>query len=339
MNCFGKNKNSINCSSVLIAILFFVGANILVAADNIELNIRDLKPPTPKSKESLSSKLEKIEPPPKITPKNIEIEIIQPDTNTSKKIDTSATDIIEKPKIQPHLGEITDIPFFLDTNIIMKYEPRADANGKQISSDEYSKYFAYITELFLKKFFEHTVNEINELLKYRLFDGERMKLNFIKTAALLEDKKLELANQTLNLIKNADVNSIYRPYYLFYLARYYELNNNPDNAINEYLKIYKLNPENQIADDALYGLAVLLANKKNYKESVNYLDIIIEYYPQSDFADDALFLKAKLYDTITEIKDYGKAEFHYRNLYKVYPKSKFANDALKRGDEIRRNFL
>ncbi len=324
--------------------LYPVNADNLVKESNAEKStveiggIRESVSKSHKSNENLSEKINKIEtnlPEPRL----MDIKIIEKDTDSifiksdDVKLETTPQDI----KIPVNLGDYTDAPFYLDTETVNYYEPKN--NNTPISISEYKKFFLFIRELLSNKLYSQIVEEINEIQKNQLHSGEREKLNFIKIFAYLELKKNNEAIVIIDGIKKTDTANKYRAYLLFFQAKYFENLNQPDNALNEYLKVFNLEPEKQVVDDALFRSAELLIEKNDIKKAIEYLDIIIEKYAQSDYSDDAVFLKAKLFDTIKEIRNYSTAEFNYRKLYKTYPKSKHAKESQKRGEEIRINFL
>ncbi|HPG29188.1 MAG TPA: tetratricopeptide repeat protein [bacterium] len=332
--------------NILLTLLFFVCSISITADDSVnpadELEIRGIRNPEPvviPAPGNLSEIINKFDVKQQPSPRNLHIKIIEKDTSSLPIIFPGAEtgQVSSKEPEFMNLGDVYDFPFYLDTSVNMYYEP--NSQNQKISINDYKRFFEYICNLVSNKLYSQTINEIAEIQSRQLFSGEREKLNFIKIFCLLELNNNNEAALLLNDLKANDSSNKYREYILFFQAKYFENMNQPDDALKEYLKIYNLEPDKKNADDALYKSAELLIKKNEYKKALEYLEIIVNKYSQTDFADDALFLKAKLYDNVKEIKDYSQAELNYRKLYKTYPKSKFAEDSQKRGAEIRNNFL
>ena len=322
---------------------FFIGAFILflcgttVWAEGARVPAR----PSYSKKILLRDKLNDINVPIE-QPRNIELKTMsdtgEPDTSISEEIlaEQRRKNSAEN-KTFKHLGEFSDPVFYLDTDIVLNYEKKIDL--PKINIVEYRKYFILIKELFNKKLYERTIVEIDNLQKSKLFADERIKLNFIKAECLLNLMKNDEVPALINAIEQYDLSKRFEADRFFLNAKYNEQINQQEVAISEYLKVYHIHPRSSVADDALFKTAQLLLNKKEYQNVFNYCDIIINNYPYSDYADNSIYLKAQLYDTNTDVKDFMKSEACYRKLYNNYPKSEFAGESQKRADYIRRNFL
>lgn len=322
--------------SVSVFLLIFWIA-VAAAADN-QPNIRNLETKTVTSvSRPLSTYSEKVEIPP-LTPKSISIEIIERDTAITAPAPPliNTKDAVKLPEII-NLGDAKDALFFVDTGFAANPER---GGSEKIPYSEFTRYFRLISELFNNKIYNEVIRESDYLLNYLLFGDGRIKLLFMKAVSALESDNIQLAQSTLAQIDALDKQKIFAGARIYYYAKSLEKSNNTDGAISEYLKIYKLYPENNYADNALYYAAELFAEKKNdYAAAEKYLDIIIRDYSQSDFADDALFYKAQLFDKTQAIKNYSVAEELYRQLYKIYPKSVYSQEAQERGRFIRKNYL
>ncbi len=315
-------------------IIFFI---FLLSSSNFALDdqpvIRELEPRKDIDIAPPVSNLHKQVEIPQLSPKSIKIETIEKDTQ-----------IIEAPLIKEepapqifNLGDAVDFLFFTDTNFTQSLEP---LNLPKISFTEFVRRYSLCVELFNNKLYNEAIQEIDKLSTFILYDDARIKLLFLKTAAALENNNIQLAQQSLAQIETLDNHKKFSAERIYYNGQALEKNNNFDAAISEYLKVYKLHPENNYADNGLFFAAKLLAEKKeNYPAATKYLDIIINNYQLSDYADDALFYKAQMYDNIAKIKDYSIAEDTYRKLYNLYPKSKHAVQAQERGNFIKKNYL
>ena len=71
-----------------------------------------------------------------------------------------------------------------------------------------------------------------------------------------------------------------------------------------------------------------LYNQKKYKDSLQKVQLFLEYSPSK--RDDALFLQAQLYETQSEIKDIKKAINIYNTIINNYPTSKHWDNSNKR---------
>jgi len=92
-----------------------------------------------------------------------------------------------------------------------------------------------------------------------------------------------------------------------------------------------------LSDDILYKKAEIAIKKNNYPQADSLLSLLIQNYPYDLLADDALYLKASLYDFY--IKDIFTAMDLYQQLIKNYPSSIFVVDARKRFRTLRGDVL
>lgn len=80
-----------------------------------------------------------------------------------------------------------------------------------------------------------------------------------------------------------------------------------------------------------------LYNQKKYKDSLQKVQLFLEYSPSK--RDDALFLQAQLYETQSEIKDIKKAINIYNTIINNYPTSKHWDNSNKRVIYLNRFYL
>ncbi|MEP7321451.1 MAG: tetratricopeptide repeat protein [Saprospiraceae bacterium] len=86
-----------------------------------------------------------------------------------------------------------------------------------------------------------------------------------------------------------------------------------------------INPTDPESPDLLNKAAGEARSLKTYNKAVSLFDWVIEKYPDSKFAPQALFLKAFTFDN--ELHDLENARFYYQEFIKRYPTHDFANDA------------
>lgn len=102
-------------------------------------------------------------------------------------------------------------------------------------------------------------------------------------------------------------------------------------------KIQKDFEGHTLEDDVLYSRAQIHVKRKNYVEAVNYLEEILEKYPEEIRADNALFQLGNIYEK--HLNDKEKASSYFEQLFIEYSGSTFAVNARKRfralrGDDI-----
>jgi TolA-binding protein len=303
-------------------------------------NLRGLRVQV-KDKPVLKDKLQNLKNIPESKPKKFEIEIIK-----KKEIsqDSNLSDTVQskrqvKSMFSKHLGDYKDKKFYFSDKIKKYYERNSKGILKPFRISEYKKYFSFIKELYNKQMYEQVISEINKLLKHRLFADERIKLNFIKLITNLQLENYDMVNQNLKTIKELDIYDKYRYELIYFTGQKYYKTDKFENAKTEFLKLYKLSPENSYTDNGLYDLAQIFIKNNKFDEAVEYLDIIINNYNNSDYADDAIFLKAKVYGELIDIKDFYKSEYNYRLLYKRYPKSEFSKVSQEKAADLRKNYL
>ncbi|MEP7266824.1 MAG: tetratricopeptide repeat protein [Saprospiraceae bacterium] len=86
-----------------------------------------------------------------------------------------------------------------------------------------------------------------------------------------------------------------------------------------------INPTDPESADLLNKAAETARSLKTYNKAISLYDWIIEKYPESKYAPQALFLKAFTYDN--ELHDIENARLYYEEFGKRYPTHDFADDA------------
>ncbi|MEQ8238407.1 MAG: tetratricopeptide repeat protein, partial [Cyclobacteriaceae bacterium] len=113
--------------------------------------------------------------------------------------------------------------------------------------------------------------------------------------------------------------------------------NKPDTAIQLLNNLIAQHPNHSLVDECYYDIAEISLKQGNYEKSTNALDQIIQNHNDGILGDDALFLKASIYDKY--LKDYTSAMELYTKFLIDYPGSIYAADVrLKlrflRGDQL-----
>ncbi len=86
-----------------------------------------------------------------------------------------------------------------------------------------------------------------------------------------------------------------------------------------------INPNDPESPDLLNKAAETARSLKTYTKAISLYDWVIEKYPTSKLAAQALFLKAFTFDN--ELHDLESARFYYQEFIKRYPTNDFADDA------------
>jgi len=109
--------------------------------------------------------------------------------------------------------------------------------------------------------------------------------------------------------------------------------NHNDDALALLDSLIRVYPSHSLVPWSIYKKALIMDAKKNYTEEDSLLSQVVEKYSDGVLADDALFQRAKLYDT--KLSDPTKAKQLYEDLLTKYPGSLFVVDARKRFRALR----
>ncbi|MBI2952173.1 tetratricopeptide repeat protein [bacterium] len=91
--------------------------------------------------------------------------------------------------------------------------------------------------------------------------------------------------------------------------------------LKEFLKRF---PEDARCDVALIALARIFQNQDRPQEAVAAYQQVLARYPDSQRADEAQFMVGYIHDSA---RDYEKARVAYQNVIQKYPHSEFVDDA------------
>lgn len=102
-----------------------------------------------------------------------------------------------------------------------------------------------------------------------------------------------------------------------------------ENAATQYVDATEayvlINPDDPESPDLLNKAAETARSLKTFNKAISLYDWVIEKYPASKIAPQALFLKAFTFDN--ELHDIENARFYYQEFIKRYPTADFADDA------------
>ena len=169
----------------------------------------------------------------------------------------------------------------------------------------------------------------------------------------LEDGDVLFAAKNFNIVENIYPQSIWAPRSLLMAAYSYYSQDYYGDAISELNRFIKNYPENKNTPYAYFLLAtcyyeLIIDEKKDLSsivKSKKYFDIIIENYPNTDFALDAKF-KLLLIDNILASKEIYVGKYYldkkkwipamnrFKNVVKNYQETEYVEEAIHRLVEI-----
>lgn len=94
-----------------------------------------------------------------------------------------------------------------------------------------------------------------------------------------------------------------------------------EELLKEFLKRF---PEDARCDVALIALARIFQNQDRPQEAIAAYQQVLDRYPDSQRADEAQFMVGYIYDAA---RDYEKARAAYQAVIQKYPRSEFVDDA------------
>jgi|LSQX01.2.fsa_nt_gb tetratricopeptide (TPR) repeat protein len=184
----------------------------------------------------------------------------------------------------------------------------------------------------------HLAKFKNAKLSYYIgeFNWAKMQLDVLKaaTSKLIANDAMELS---LLISDNIDLDSTYTALGYYARADLLVYRNKPDEALLVLDSIQTLALWHPLNDEVLYKKADIMLKKSNYQAADSLLQKVTEMYPQDILADDALILRARLYDQ--HFIDPAKAMMLYEQLMTEYPGSLFVVEARKRFRELRGDMI
>ena len=184
----------------------------------------------------------------------------------------------------------------------------------------------------------HLAKFKNAKLSYYIgeFNWAKMQLDVLKaaTSKLIANDAMELS---LLISDNIDMDSTYTALGYYARADLLVYRNKPDEALIVLDSIQKLALWHPLNDDVLYKKADIMMKKGNWKAADSLLEKVTDMYPEDILADNALMLRARLYDE--HYNDPAQAMMLYERLMTEYPGSLFVVEARKRFRELRGDMI
>ena len=127
---------------------------------------------------------------------------------------------------------------------------------------------------------------------------------------------------------------------MYSLGKILELENNQSDALEQYLKVYKLYPKTKSGLNSAYEYANLLKTKANMSEGFNVLNESLSKNEPFQKKEDALMLLAEMYEKgNANIRDYKKSYDTYEKYLKEFPNGSKRKEAYDRYLFIKNNYL
>ncbi len=198
--------------------------------------------------------------------------------------------------------------------------------------------YAQVDKLFKDDPLAHEARFKNARLSFYMgeFKWAKAQLDVLKSATsrLIANDAIDLS---LLIQDNLDEDGNSEPLQMFARAQMHTFMNNFDKSVSVLDSITQLFPSHQIADNVMMEKALIYQRKGNYQEADVLFEKITANYSSGLFASRALFMRARMYETIFEDKE--TAMELYQQLIVDYPGSIYVLDARNhfrnlRGDMI-----
>lgn len=180
----------------------------------------------------------------------------------------------------------------------------------------------------------HLAKYKNAQLSYYIgeFGWAKAQLDVLKaaTSKLIANDAMKLS---LLISDNIDMDSSYTALRYYARADLLAYRNNYDEALVTLDSIQMVALWHPLHDEALFKKAEIMLEKGEFEAADSLLAKVTEMYPTDILADDALMMRAELYDF--HFNDPDKAMNLYEKLMLNYPGSLFVIDARKRFRELR----
>lgn len=154
---------------------------------------------------------------------------------------------------------------------------------------------------------------------------------------LKEATSREIANDALELSRrikdNMDADSTYEALNLYARADLLYFMNRKDEALQKLEEVALSFPDHPLEDDIRELRAKIFVENGQFEQALLELDVIIEEFGTEVLADDALFLKGKIYEE--QLGEPTKAMEVYQLLLKEYPASFYGEEARFRFRKLR----
>jgi tetratricopeptide (TPR) repeat protein len=178
----------------------------------------------------------------------------------------------------------------------------------------------------------------NARLSYYLgeFEWAKDQLNVLKSATsqLISNDALSLG---LLITDNTNLDTSTTALLIYSRADLYDFQNQDSLALITLDTLLHDFPDHSLTDEAWFKRAGILMKSGRYAEAIQYLQKIVESYPDDILGDDAIYRMGDLYET--RLNDKEKAKEKFELLLTKYPGSLYSVDARRRfralrGDKI-----
>lgn len=168
------------------------------------------------------------------------------------------------------------------------------------------------------------------------FSWAKAQLDVLKasTSQLIANDALDLS---LLIQDDLAVDSSGNALKMYAKADLLQLKNKPNEAIKTLDSLTVLYPQSSLFDDVLMLKSNIYIKQQQYQTAQNSLNTIITNYPNSIWADDALFKLAVLEEE--NLQDLNAAKKYYQQLMDQYPGSLYLIEARKRFRNLRGDAL
>jgi tetratricopeptide (TPR) repeat protein len=180
----------------------------------------------------------------------------------------------------------------------------------------------------------HTAKFKNAKLSYYIgeFGWAKAQLDVLKaaTSKLIANDAMELS---LLISDNIDIDSSYTALGYYAKADLLVYQNKYDEALTTLDSIQMVSLWHPLHDEVIFKKGQIMLKKGDFEAADSLFAKVVEMYPEDILADNALIMRARLYDQ--HFNDPEKAMQLYQNLMFNYPGSLFVVEARKRYRELR----
>ena len=142
------------------------------------------------------------------------------------------------------------------------------------------------------------------------------------------------------IINDKTINDDDKSLAMYSLGKLLELENNHDDALEQYLKVYKSYPNTKSGLNSAYQYANLLKTTADMSEGFNILNESLSKNSTFQKKEDALMLLAQMYEKgEANIRDYKKSYDTYEKYLKEFPNGSRRKEAYDRYLFIKNNYL
>ncbi|CAN5471637.1 tetratricopeptide repeat protein [soil metagenome] len=164
------------------------------------------------------------------------------------------------------------------------------------------------------------------------FDWAKGQLNVLKSATsqLISNDAISLA---LLITDNTNMDTITTALLMYARADLYDFQNRDSLSMITLDSILSDFPNHSLTDEVWFKKAQIMKKEGKFQLAANFLQDVVDKFPEDILGDDALFQLADMYEN--KLNDKEKAKSLYESLLTKYPGSLFVVDARKRFRALR----